>query len=73
MSVLKFILGSEDVQNAQERLCDHSDLEELCIICAGDNQSAGGVCGELHRESFFRGSDMGTQCEACRQGSHHLM
>lgn len=45
-------------------LCDHSNFEDLYIICAADNQSAGGVCGELHRKSFFRGSDMGMHCEA---------
>lgn len=47
-----------------EVLCDHSNFEELYIICAADNQSAGGVRGELHRDSFFRAPEMEMQCEA---------
>lgn len=48
---------------AGEVLCDHSNLEELYIICAADNQSTGGVCGELHRDSFFRTPEMEMKCE----------
>lgn len=52
------------MERAGEVLCDHSNFEELYIIRAADNQRAGGVCGELHRDSFFWGPEMEMQYEA---------
>lgn len=49
---------------AGEVLYDHSNFEELYIICAADNQSTGGVRGELHRDSFFRRPEMEMHWEA---------